>query len=88
MNLRELVVINKQNSINMLITYKLYISKTREDDIYSMSIETSDDISFAEDICCDRESAERFLYLLAKEEVEPCHLHDIVYDTLPLYYQS
>ncbi len=56
--------------------------------IYSVSAEfVGGDVSdraFAEDICRDRRAAERFLYLIAYNEAEPCHLKDIVCDMLPL----
>lgn len=84
MDLCEIVRIDKRNSINMLITYRLYVSQSEDGEIYSLSVEMSGERSRAEDVCRDRSRAEEFLYLLAKEEVEPCHLHDILYDSLPL----
>lgn len=84
MDMLEIFNIKKKNSINMLIEYKLYLSQTEGEKIYSVSIETAQDRAFAEDVCRDRKSAEDFLYLLAREEVEPCHLLDIVYDVLPI----
>ena len=45
-----------------------------------------DGCEIAKDICRDRMSAERFVYLIAAESVEPCHLGDIVYDMLPIYF--
>ncbi len=68
----------------MLITYRLYISQSEDGEIYSLSVEMSGECSHAEDVCRNRSRAEEFLYLLAKEEVEPCHLLDVVYDMLPL----
>lgn len=57
--------------------------------IFSVSAEfvgdTQDECEFARDVCRDSRVAERFLYLIATEEVEPCHLKDIVYDMLPIY---
>lgn len=84
MDLCEIVRIDKRNSINMLITYKLYVSKSEEGEIYSLSVEKAGECSCAEDVCRDRIRAEDFLYLLAKEELEPCHLTDVLYDMLPL----
>lgn len=85
--MREAVRVSKRNSVGALIEYKLYISKNTDNgagDICSIGIETSCERSLVRDICRDRERAEGFLYLLVREEVEPCHLADIVYDLLPI----
>ena len=84
-----LIEIIKYLSIGRRIKYSLLASYDGSGEaIYSVSAEFMEgdvsDRAFAEDTCRDRKTAERFLYLIASEEAEPCHLNDIVYDMLPL----
>ncbi|MBE6608604.1 MAG: hypothetical protein E7633_08620 [Ruminococcaceae bacterium] len=79
----------KQLSSHKSIKYLLFVSHNDlGEEIFSISAEFVGDASgesaIAEDICRDRKRAENFLYLIASEEVEPCHICDIVYDMLPL----
>ena len=82
---RILLELNKYLPSGRHIKYTLYVCG---EDKYSVCAEfvgeDSDDRELAEDICRDRKSAEDFIYLLSRNEVEPCHLMDIVYDMLPI----
>ena len=59
-------------------------------EVFSVSAEfvgdRQDGCEIVKDICRDRKVAERFVYLIAAESVEPCHLKDIIYDMLPIYF--
>lgn len=84
-----LVEISKYLPSGRCIKYILYLLRDGSgEEIYSLSAEFTGgeycDRAFVEDISHDRGRAERFLYLIAFEEVEPCHLRDVVYDLLPL----
>lgn len=64
--------------------YTLYEAVSGEDLIFSVEIEMDGIVERADDICREQRKAEKLLFLLAAEDVEPCHLLDIVYDALPL----
>ena len=71
------------------IKYTLFEDRSElGEEVFSVSAEfvgdTQGECEFARDICRDSRVAERFLYLIATEEVEPCHMKDIVYDMLPI----
>lgn len=72
------------------IKYTLFEDRSElGEEVFSVSAEfvgnEQEKCEFAEDICRESRVAERFLYLVATEEVEPCHLKDIVCDMLPIY---
>lgn len=86
----KIIEISKYLPSGRVIKYTLFeCCDERCGEVFSVSVEfvgdAKSECEFAEDICRDRRIAEQFLYLIAEEEVEPCHLGDIVYDMLPLY---
>ena len=83
-SLRPIIQINKNTIDNRSARYTLYVSERESEKIYSISVCIEDDTAFAEDITRGRKRAEEFLYLIAGEELEPCHLLDVLYDTLPI----
>lgn len=91
LDLCKILKVKKHDSDNKdekTIEYLLYRSVFDQREGYSLEIVISNgediDRAFAEDFVSDRDKAEEFLYTLFREEVEPCHLTDILYDTLPL----
>ena len=82
----KIVEISKYLPSGRCIKYTLFESCNEYGaEIFSVSAEfVGYSLELVEDICRDRKSAEKFLYLIASENVEPCHLKDIVYDMLPL----
>ncbi len=80
----EIIKIDKKISENRYARYILYISEKDGYNICSIGVEISEDKAFAEDFCRDRKTAEKFLYLIADEGLEPCHLPDVIYDILPI----
>jgi hypothetical protein len=87
----KIVEISKYLPSGRCVKYTLFESSDeRRTEIFSVSAEfvgdTQDECEFAKDICRDRKVAERFVYLIAAESVEPCHLKDIIYDMLPIYF--
>ncbi len=82
--LRAIIEINKNIYGNRSVEYTLYISEKEGEEICSIGVKIAEDKAFAEDVCRDRKRAEDFLYLIAREELEPCHLLDVVCDALPI----
>ena len=87
----KIVEISKYLPSGRVIKYTLFECRDgRESEVFSVSAELAGDrqggCEIAKDICRDRMSAERFVYLIAAESVEPCHLKDIIYDMLPIYF--
>lgn len=80
------VKITKELSHTLWCEYTLHVINDGDETVCSIEIAMDGKISRANDISRDIKSAENFLYLLAKEEVEPCHLLDIVYDAVPIEY--
>ena len=78
------IKIDKTLSNGRSATYALYINEDGGENICSIEISSGEEISRVSDICRDTVSARKFLQTLADEEVEPCHLYDIVCDSLPL----
>lgn len=74
------------NTVNSsLLRYSLYQSIRDGRDSFSISIcDERSRCVWAEDVTDDKCAAERFLHLLHREGAEPCHLHYILEDMLPL----
>ncbi|MBQ8381667.1 MAG: hypothetical protein IJX47_00500 [Clostridia bacterium] len=76
-------LVNNDNS--SLLRYSLYRSICEGRDSFSISIcNDHSECVCAEDITDDLSAAMRFLRLLHREGAEPCHLHYILEDMLPL----
>ncbi len=81
--------ITKYVSENYSVNYTLISEENTDGErIFSVYVEKAgigiSDKVHAEDISRDRESAEKFLYLISSQDVEPCHLYDILYDMMPI----
>lgn len=78
------IKIDKRLSSGRSAAYILDINEDGGESICSIEISSGGEVSRADDICRDLYCARKFLESLADGEVEPCHLQDIVSDSLPL----
>lgn len=78
----ELILLTNPNTFAV---YQLYQHTVEDRIAYSIAIEDRfGHRAFVEDVTDDYEAAKRFLQLLCQEDAEPCHLFDLVEDSLPL----
>lgn len=67
------------------LIFALYEFSCRGRNAYSVAVySSSTGCAFAEDVTDSRQAAESFMELLQAQELEPCHLSDLLEDLLPL----
>ena len=79
-----IVKIDKLLSNGRMTKYILDIEEKDGESVCSIEISSDNEVARADDVCRDPYCARKFLDTLAEGSVEPCHLQDIVSDSLPL----